>query len=107
MTEPQPNGFKAKMQVLTSLAQVGTIIFLIVGFFVTVRLEQDRLDTLEKIVEGTVSRSEVGEMLKTSNEIHQNLREQVTLLRAEDVYIRQDLAEMRREINALRGRQTP
>lgn len=103
MTEPQSNGFKTKMQVLTSLAQVGTIIFLIVGFFVTVRLEQKRVDTLEKIVDTMASAKDLSGVAETQNQVNQNLREQINLLRAEDIYIRQDLSEMRREINRVRG----
>lgn len=101
------NGFRVRLQYVTSIVQVVTVLFLIVGFFVTVRLEQARLSALEKVVDGTVTRNEVTEMLKTSNEIHQNLREQINLLRADDVYIKQDLVEMRRQINSVARERNP
>jgi hypothetical protein len=81
-----------------TVVQLGTIFFLIVGFFVTVRLEQERLTAIEMVVNGTLSKEAAVAMMSKQDAINMSFQGQFDILTARVTQTEQRLYEMNKQL---------
>lgn len=91
------NGKPIEWPKVYTVAQLATIFFLIVGFFVTVRLEQARLSAIEAVMQGTLSKAEAAALMSKQDAINMSFQGQFDILTARVAQTEHRLYEMSRQ----------